>query len=79
MQKDASKQTHKKMNSKELKQLYANNLISIKEFIKGLSLLEAQSPLALNFIEALQMKALNRTTQATQLNQNQNKTKDGTK
>lgn len=79
MQKDASKQIHKKMNSKELKQLYANNLISIKEFIKGLSLLEAQSPLALNFIEALQMKALNRTTQATQLNQNQNKTKDGTK
>ncbi len=79
MQKDASKQTHKKMNNKELKQLYANNLISIKEFIKGLSLLEAQSPLALNFIEALQMKALNRTTQATQTNQNQNKTKDGTK
>jgi hypothetical protein len=67
------------MNNKELKQLYANNLISIKEFIKGLSLLEAQSPLALNFIEALQMKALNRTTQATQINQNQNKTKDGTK
>ena len=79
MQKDASKQIHKKMNNKELKQLYANNLISIKEFIKGLSLLEAQSPLALNFIEALQMKALNRTTQATQINQNQNKTKDGTK
>jgi len=72
MRKDASKQPHKKMNSKELKQLYANNLISIKEFIKGLSLLEANSPLASSFIEALRMKALSRTKE-------ENKTKDGTK
>ena len=72
MQKDASRLNHKKMNSKDLQKLYSKNLISIKEFIKGLSLLEAKSPLALNFIEALQMKALNRTEE-------ENKTKDGTK
>jgi hypothetical protein len=58
------------MKNKELQQLYINNLISIKEFIKGLSLLEANSPLASTFIEALQLKSSNRTTQATQQSQN---------
>jgi len=71
MHKLESKQ-NQSMTNKDLQQLYANNLISIKEFIKGLSLLEANSPLASSFIEALRMKALNRTKE-------ENKTKDRTK
>lgn len=49
---------------KELSTLYAEGRITMKEFIKGLLLLEASSPIASSFIEALKVKSLNRTTQA---------------
>jgi len=48
------------MTNNELKQLYANNLISIKEFIKALNLLENKNPIAVEFIEALKLKTKNK-------------------
>ncbi len=48
------------MNSKELQELYANNLISIKEFIKALNLIESKNPIAVEFIEALKLKTKNK-------------------
>lgn len=49
---------------KELTTLYAEGRISMKEFIKGLLLLEASSPIASSFIEALRVKGSKGTQQA---------------
>ena len=45
------------MMLKELQKLYAEKLITLKEFTKGLLLLDTKSPIASTYIETLKMKS----------------------
>jgi hypothetical protein len=43
----------------ELQRLYAEKLITLKEFTKGLLLLNTQSPISSTYIETLKIKSHN--------------------